>query len=273
MADYLTRQGKHDLAYTHTEAPDENTLTVVFCPGYRSDMQGTKATYLENICQNAGLGYLRFDYSGHGLSGGEFETGTIGQWLEDTLDIIDELIAGQCLIVGSSMGGWIGLLTALERQDKVKGFIGIAAAPDFTRGIKANLRQDQKDQLEAKGYFEVPTPYSEYPQRFGQNLLEEGEKHCILDKSHSLDIPLTLCQGMEDPDVDWQTAIRISRAVGNDNARVLLLEDGDHRLSREQDLALLKNEVLNMAGVNKDKSSKDTGYPEFVACKVALSNS
>lgn len=268
MAEYLTRTGKHDLAYEHVPAPD-GAMTVLFCPGYRSDMEGTKATFLEDVGKNAGLGYLRFDYSGHGLSEGEFETGTIGQWLEDTLDIIDSLIDGSCLIVGSSMGGWIGLLACLKRPEQAKGFIGIAAAPDFTRQIKAELTKDQKDQLEAKGYFEVPTPYSEYPQRFGKTLLEEGEQHCLLDRRHHLDIPMTLCQGMEDPDVKWQTAIHIARAFEKAEPRVLLLEDADHRLSRQPDLALLKDEVLKMAGVDITTGGESV-YPRLTPCRIGL---
>lgn len=266
MTEYLQRNGRPDLAYHHTSSPDDNTPEVVFMPGFRSDMEGTKALYLEKYCKDKGLGYLRFDYSGHGLSEGLFEDGCISDWLEDTLDILDKLPQSRKIyLVGSSMGGWLALLAALKRPEIIAGVIGIAAAPDFTRDILAAASADQKKELGSKGYIEEPTPYSPTPQRFTKKLLDDGEKHCLLDGGIDLKCPVTLLQGMEDSDVKWQKAVRIGALLTAGPKKIRLVESADHRFSRSSDLELLADSVEELAlGGPSGKAGA------FVACEVVL---
>lgn len=234
----------YDLAYVKAKG---KAPTLIFMGGYRSDMEGTKALHLEKIARDNGYGFLRFDYGGHGLSGGAFEEGTIGSWTEDALYMIDHIVDGDVIIAGSSMGGWIGLLCALKRPDRVKGLIGIAAAPDFTTWIEEELSDDHKTQLEEKGYFEEPNEYSDEPYIFTRALLEDGRKHALLHGPIELDIPVRLAQGMQDTDVSWQTAQRIKNAIIGGDVEVLLAEGGDHRFSRPEDLDLLGRTFLDLA--------------------------
>ncbi len=250
--EYLERPGKPRLAYKKfTPAGGGRGLpTVMFCGGFRSDMEGTKALYLEQFCEKRGQPFIRFDYSGHGASGGQFTDGTIGSWTEDTLAVLDHLTEGPVVIIGSSMGGWIALLVAKARPDRIKGMIGIAAAPDFTREIfEQEMDDNLRAQLKAQGYIDVPSDYSDEPYRITHALIKDGEAHCLLDKPLSLSIPIRLMQGMQDSDVPWQKAYRIQKALEDETlAEVLLIESGDHRLSRPEDLELLADQVEALSG-------------------------
>jgi pimeloyl-ACP methyl ester carboxylesterase len=231
----------YDIAYVKSPASGagEGLPTVIFMGGYRSDMEGTKALFLQAQCAARGQAFIRFDYGGHGASGGDFAEGTIGSWCDDALKVIDALSEGPVILIGSSMGGWISLLCALRRPDRVAGIIGLAAAPDFTREVISRLTDDHKRQLAEKGYFEEPNDYSDDPYIFTQKLLDDGEKRCLLDGPIKLDIPVRLIQGMRDTDVEWQKAHRIKNAVTGGDVTVSLIETGDHRLSRDEDLAVL----------------------------------
>ncbi|MCB9990246.1 MAG: alpha/beta hydrolase [Rhodospirillales bacterium] len=246
-AEYLERDGRPNIAYKRLPGAGQGASlpTVLFCGGFRSDMEGTKALCLEEFCRDRGQGFVRFDYSGHGASEGAFEDGTIGSWLDDTLVVLERLTQGSVLIIGSSMGGWIALQAALTLPDRVKGMIGIAAAPDFTREIYQDELDDaQRALLKTQGYIDVPSAYSDEPYRITKALIEDGESHCLLDKELALDIPVKLLQGMQDSDVPWQKAYRTKNAlVDEDRAEVILIESGDHRLSRPEDLALLTGQV------------------------------
>jgi pimeloyl-ACP methyl ester carboxylesterase len=245
--EFLKRDGFPALAYLRTKGENPSLPTVVFLSGFRSDMMGTKAEYLAQACARRGQEFVRFDYSGHGQSGGAFTDGTIGSWLEDALAVIDMLTDGRLIVVGSSMGGWLALRAALLRKDRVKGLIGLAAAPDFTRGIPAAMTQAQKDELESKGYFTEANEYdSDYI--FTKTLLEEGEAHCMLDGPIAIDCPVRLVQGMKDDDVPWQTAHRIANALTTQDKKVYLREEGTHRLSSGDDLALLERLVAELSG-------------------------
>lgn len=248
---YLKREHGSALAYRKLEAQGEGKAlpTLLFCGGFRSDMEGTKAQFLEEKCRVRGQGYVRFDYSGHGASGGAFEDGTIGVWTQDTLDILDTLTQGSVLIAGSSMGGWIALLCALARPERIKGIIGIAAAPDFTRDIYRDcFTPALREQMAAQGFIDVPSEYSETPYRITKALIEDGEKHCLLDRRIDLDVPVRLLQGMKDTDVPWQKAYRIKKALADESlAEVFLIENGDHRLSRPEDLSLLDVQVQSLS--------------------------
>jgi len=214
--------------------------TVVFLPGFRSDMNGDKASAIAAFCADHGQACLRFDYSGHGASGGRFEDGAIGQWSRDALTAIDYLSEGPLILVGSSMGGWIALLAALARKERIAALIGIAAAPDFTEALMwQSMTRAQRDTLMRDGILRVPSQYGE-PTPITRALIEDGRNHLLMDRPIAIDCPVRLLHGQHDPDVPWETALRLAERVTSQNVQVLLVKDGDHRLSRPQDLALLR---------------------------------
>ena len=230
-----------NLAYHHTPG---NTPGVLFCPGFNSDMQGTKALTLEAWCADQGIQFTRFDYFGHGESDGSVEQGSIGRWRDDTLAILDEVTTGPQLIVGSSMGGWMMLLTTLERAERIAGLVGIASAPDFTQRMRQHrLDAQQLQQLEDTGYCDMPNDYDE-PYRISLAMLEEGDRHLLLGEEIAIDLPVRLIHGQRDADVPWEHSLTIARQLRSTDVEVQLVKDGDHRLSTEQDLERL---VLTVA--------------------------
>lgn len=217
--------------------------TVAFLAGFRSDMTGDKATYLAGLCVARGQAMLRFDYSGHGASGGGFEDGTISRWTEDALVAIDRLTAGPLILVGSSMGGWIALLAALARPHRVAALIGIAAAPDFTERLMWDaMAAPERARLLADGVLHVPSQYGP-PLSITRALIEDGRRHLLLDAPIPLTCPVRLLHGQQDPEVPWETSLRLAGRLASADVRTVLVKDGDHRLSRPADLALL-GEVL-----------------------------
>ena len=225
--------------------------TVVFLPGFRSDMTGDKATGLARFCTERGIGMLRFDYSGHGASSGDFLDGTIGAWEADALAAIDTLTTGELILVGSSMGGWIALLTALARPERVAGLIGIAAAPDFTQRLMwDSMMPSERATLERDGVLYVPSQYGE-PTPITLKLIKDGASHLVLTGRMSINCPVRLLHGQADPDVPWQLALRIAEQVESSDVQVVLVKDGDHRLSRPSDLALLKQTLTALLGENR----------------------
>ena len=213
---------------------------VLFLPGFRSDMNGEKATALAAFCAARGQAMLRFDYSGHGASGGRFEDGTVGRWTEDALLILDRLSSGPLVLVGSSMGGWIALLVALARPERIAGLIGIAAAPDFTEVLMWQaMTPEQRATLVRDGVLHVPSQYGE-PYPVTRALIDEGRNHLLLGRDNALVCPVRLLHGQRDPDVPWETSLRIAERLSGRDVQVILVKDGDHRLSRPRDLALLR---------------------------------
>lgn len=213
--------------------------TTVFLPGFRSDMTGAKAMLAEAFCLEHKTACLRLDYSGHGASGGVFTDGTIGRWTDDALVLIDRLTEGPLVLVGSSMGGWIALLAALARPERVAGLIGIAAAPDFTEELMWQaMMPDERAQLERDGVLYVPSLYGD-PTPVTAALIADGRTRLLLDRPIPLRCPARLLHGQRDPDVPWQTALRLAERLEADDVQVSLIKDGDHRLSRPSDLALL----------------------------------
>ncbi len=236
----LQRADGVDLAWKHRRGPGPS---IVFLPGYKSDMEGSKALFLSDWAAEAGLAMLRLDYSGHGASGGRFEDGTIGLWTQDALAIIDALTEGPMILVGSSMGGWIGLNVALRRPERVRGFIGIAAAPDFTETLVwENMPPKVQQRLMAEGVVYMPSEYGD-PLPFTRALIEDGRRHLLLGGPIPLTCPVRLLHGWRDADVPWETALTIAEKLESPDVRVTLIKDGDHRLSRENDLALLRETV------------------------------
>ena len=212
---------------------------VVFLPGYRSDMQGSKAVALRDHCAERGRALLRFDYSGHGESAGRFEDGTIGSWAADAIATLDALTAGPQVLVGSSMGGWIALLVAKARPERVAGLIGIAPAPDFTDALMwPAFSEAQRTTIMRDGVLHLPSQYGE-PTPVTRDLIEDGKRHLLLGASIPLTCPVRILQGMADPDVPWRHALRLTEALQGGDVRLHFIKDGDHRLSRPEDLRLL----------------------------------
>jgi pimeloyl-ACP methyl ester carboxylesterase len=217
--------------------------TIVFLPGFRSDMTGDKATALGAFCIERGLGMLRFDYSGHGASSGDFLDGTIGAWLDDALAAIDALTSGPLVLVGSSMGGWIALLAAMSRPERVAALVGVAAAPDFTQRLMWDaMMPAQRTTLERDGVLHVPSQYGE-PTPITLKLIRDGASHLVLTAPIPIHCPMRLLHGQADPDVPWELALRIAERVETSDVRVILVKDGDHRLSRAADLNLLRQTI------------------------------
>ena len=221
---------------------------VVFLGGFNSDMTGTKAEALSAFCAETGRAFLRFDYSGHGASGGRFVDGTIGRWAADAACVLDALTEGPQVLVGSSMGGWIALLLAARlRPARVSGLIGIAAAPDFTRRIEEGLAPEARAAIARDGVWHRPSAYGD-PYPITRALLEEGRDHLLLDAPIPLAIPVRLLHGQRDPDVPWTLSLTVAERIAGPDVQVTLVKDGDHRLSRPQDLLLLRRTLAGLLG-------------------------
>lgn len=231
----LTRDGASSIAY-HA-LPGKNP-GIVFLHGYRSDMYGTKAQALAEFCRQQGRSFLAYDAYGHGQSEGDLALGSIGRWTHDAVEVITALTGGPQILVGSSLGGWIGLLAALQLGRKVTAFVGIAAAPDFTEDlILAQATAEEKMHLREKGYLTLREGEEDW--HIPRLLLEEARNHLLLRDTINLDCPVRLLHGQKDDSVPWQTALTLADCLRSDDVRIHLVKDGDHRLSRDQDLALL----------------------------------
>ncbi len=243
--DYISHKDRR-LAYRKA---DGRGPTVVFFPGFMSDMEGSKALALEEFCRGRGQAYVRFDYSGHGSSSGDFMDGTIGAWAEDGVAIIDQVTRGDLILAGSSMGGWVGLLCALARKDRVKGFVGIAAAPDFTKELCWDQYSDDiRATLERDGVYYAPSDYDDGPCPITLKLLQEGDDHLLLNREIDLTCPVRLLQGLKDPDVPPETARRISDRLKSIDVVVTYVKNGDHSLSGDDDLKRLCWHVREISG-------------------------
>ena len=216
--------------------------TVVFLPGYMSDMEGGKATALDCWAESEGRAMLRFDYAGCGLSEGAFETQTLAGWRDDALAMIDS-VEGPIVLVGSSMGGWLMLLAALARPERVAALVGIAAAPDFTDW---GFDEARKRILREDGRLEEPSPYGEAPNVTTRAFWESGEALKVLEGAIGIGCPVRLLHGLEDRDVPWQVSLRITERLESPDARLTLVKGGDHRLSRPADIALLIETVEHL---------------------------
>jgi pimeloyl-ACP methyl ester carboxylesterase len=224
---------------------------VLFCGGYTSDMTGTKALALEAFCRAQGRAFARFDYSGHGASSGDFADGTIGLWAEDTLAIVDRATAGPLLVVGSSMGGWIMLLVALARPERIAGLIGVAAAPDFTADLLLpRALPEQRRALADQGYWMQPSAYGGNPYPVTRRFLEEADEHLVLRAPLPIGCPVHLLHGQRDPDVPWQTALRLADRLQSDDVTIELIKAGDHRLSSPPDLARITAAIDRLAAAS-----------------------
>ena len=232
----LEHQGLQ-IAYEQIEG---DAPTFVWLGGFKSDMSGTKAQTLANWASERGQAFVRFDYSGHGQSGGRFEDGVISSWLGDTLAVLDQLTEGPLTLVGSSMGGWLALLAARARPERVKGLLLIAPAADFTERLMwAGFTPQQQGQLLARGRLELPSEYAPEPTLITRDLIEDGRKHLIMDGPIIFDGPCYILQGQLDPDVPRDNVLELADLIKTDNKIIDLIEGGDHRLSRPEDLEKL----------------------------------
>lgn len=223
--------------------------TVLFLPGLRSDMAGAKALWLERHCRQQGRAFVRFDYRGHGQSDGGFADLTLSDWLADTLAVLDRAVVGPALLVGSSMGGWLMLLATLARPQRVVGLVGIAAAPDFTEELLwARATPEQRAMLLAQGIVHVPSAYGA-PLPITRRLIEDGRRHLLLGAPIPIRCPVHLLHGQVDPDVPWETALRLAARLVSPAVTVELIKDGDHRLSRDADLRRLGAAVDRVASL------------------------
>ena len=230
MPDFLDRAGLPSLAYEHI--PGTGPI-IVFLPGYGSDMTGGKASALAEWAEQQGKAMLRLDYRGCGASEGVFGEATLDDWRDDVLDAVDRLTEGPLLLVGSSCGGWLALLVALERRERVAGLVGIAAAPDFTEW---GFDETQRATIAEDGLLLLE---GEPPQVVTQGFWTSGQANLLLDREIAIDAPVRLLHGLEDDVVPPSIAFRLGRALRSADVQTVLVKGGDHRLSRDGDLHLL----------------------------------
>lgn len=248
--------GERTIAIRHRAA--ERPLaspTLVWLGGYRSDMTGTKAEEMDAFAARNGIGAIRFDYSGHGASGGEFRDGTISRWLEEALAVLDALEPETVVLVGSSMGGWIALRLVQELRrrggPKVAGLVLVAPAPDFTSElVEPHLTTEQRASLADRGYVEEHPEYSPEPDIYTRDLLEDGRRNLVLNGIIETGCPVHILQGMADPDVPYRHALKLMEFLPADDVVLTLIRDGDHRLSRPQDIEKLLSAIGTL--INND---------------------
>ncbi len=213
---------------------------LVWLGGFRSDMLGTKASFLYDWASAQGRAFLRFDYSGHGESDGRFEDGAIGDWAGDALAAFDAMTDGPQILIGSSMGGWIATLIAKERAERIAGIIYIAPAPDFTERLMwPSFTEEQRRRMKTEGRLELPSDYSDEPEIITRKLIEDGRKRLVMTGSVPIDCPVRILQGMKDDAVPWRHALAFAEQLTSSDVEIVLTKEGDHRLSTPEDLERL----------------------------------
>jgi len=211
-------------------------------------MDSTKASALDAHCERTGRAFLRFDYSGHGLSGGDFALGTVSRWLDEAREMIAAETEGPQVVVGSSMGGYLALLVAREFR-QARGYVLIAPAVDFTEALLwRNLPEEGRRAVRTEGVWRRPSAYSAEPYVYTKALIEDGRRHLLFDGEIRTYAPVRVLQGMQDPDVPYEHALRLMERLSSDEATLTLVRDGDHRLSRPQDLQLILEAVEALCG-------------------------
>ena len=217
--------------------------TLVFLPGYASDMDGAKAVAIDGFAEARGAGLLRLDYSGNGASAGNFEDGTLAVWIEDSLAAIDRLTDGPLILIGSSMGGWIALHIALERPERVHAVVGIAAAPDFTEW---GFTEARKEELKSSGRIEEPNPYGPEPQVVTHAFWQSGQRLLLLGGQIPIDCPVRFIHGEQDEDVPLDIAFRTMRQLRSADVQLLTIKGGGHRLSEPHQIDAILRTVAGL---------------------------
>jgi len=228
------------IAYLSTPG---NAPTIIWCGGLMSDMRGTKASEFHKWAAKAEHAFTRFDYLGHGESSGEFTQGTISRWATDTLQVIDELATGPVILIGSSMGGWVSLLAACARPDRVKALLLINPAPDFTEWMWESWDTTQRETIQRDGILHIPSDYGD-PYPYTLNLIEDGRTQCLLDKPLPLNIPIHIFSGAEDDIVPTARCEQLAKALSR--AELTVVKGGDHSLSRQDDMAKMQSALSHL---------------------------
>ena len=248
IAGRMHRPGGHSVAFRRIEGAEP---TVVWLGGLKSDMGGTKAQALAEWALANGRSFVRFDYFGHGESSGDFLHGTVGRWRDDALAVIDELTQGDVVLVGSSMGGWIACLLALARPARVRALTLIAPAADFTdQLIWPSLTESQRETIEREGAWISPSTYEPPGLPLTRALIEDGALWSILPGPVEIGAPVRILQGARDRDVPWRHALKLGQAITAEDVVFTLIKDGDHRLSRPQDLKRMIAAVEELGGTS-----------------------
>ncbi|MEP3045520.1 MAG: alpha/beta hydrolase [Roseibium sp.] len=220
---------------------------LLWLSGFKSDMTGSKAESVASYGLENGREVVRFDYSGHGQSGGPFEAACVSDWLEEAEAVFDQFCGQETILVGSSMGGWIALLLALARKDtkRIKGLVLIAPAVDFTEELmwKQRFSDEVRETIMSDGRWAQPSDYGDDPYVITRKLIEDGRNHLLFEKPLHIEAPITILQGVQDPDVPVAHAQRLVDALPQDDVTFSLVPDGDHRLSRPQDIELLLRSI------------------------------
>lgn len=240
----LTRQDGATIAYRQLEGDGPG---VVFLHGLNSDKDGTKSLCLLDLCRRERRAFVAMDMYGHGESSGNFADGTISRWTEDVIEVMSQVCTGPQILVGSSMGGWVMIRTATKVPSLVGGLVGIAAAPDFTEDLMwASMSASDQQTLTSQGQINLPSEYSGDPYVISLGLIEDGRDNLVLRNLIEISQPVHLLHGQKDDDVPWELALTLEQKLESEHVTVTLIKDGDHRLSRAQDLALLEAIVLRM---------------------------
>ena len=246
MPDFITTPEGRRIALHRTSGTGP---AVMFLGGYRSDMTGTKAMFLEDWCWKQGRACLRFDYSGHGASGGEFEDGCIGDWAADAAAVL-ATVEGEAVLVGSSMGGWIALILARAMPERIAGLVTVAGAPDFTEDLLwANWTEAERREVTEKDVLHVPSDYGD-PYPYTRRLIEDGRRQLVLRDPLDLPFPVRILQGTADVDVPQEVALRLLAHVTGADIRATLVKGADHRFSTPECLALIAQAVAEVSGMS-----------------------
>lgn len=240
----LVRADAGHIAYRKREGRGP---TLVWLGGFKSEMTSTKPEALDAWAAREGRAFVRFDYDGHGASSGDFRDGTVTHWREDALAVVDTLTNGPLVLIGSSMGAWLALLSTLARPERVAGLLLIAPATDFTEALLwASYRPDVRATIMREGEWLWPSAYDSEPYPITRRLIEDGRKHLLLDAPIPINCPVRIAQGMADPDVPWEHAMRLVGRLGGD-VEMMLVKSGDHRLSKPHEIALILNMLAALA--------------------------
>ena len=247
--DTLKTANNNSIAYIYDYSLD-NKYNLIWFGGLHSDMHGTKASAISDYAEQNGLNLCRFDYSGHGESSGEFKDCNISGWINDSLSIIDEICLGPQIFIGSSMGGWLALLTALKRKDKVSGIILLAPAVDMTEILMwDSFKEDEKKLICNQGYLEKPSEGHDSSYLITSQLIKDGRKHLLLNNPIILDCPIKIIHGMKDQSVPWDLSLRVSESLSSTSVIKTFIKDADHSLSRKDDLNYLFLSIKEMIKV------------------------
>lgn len=260
---FLSIRNDISIAFQHDGIVDQpgGPVGLFWLGGFMSDMQGSKAQVLADLADREKLPCLRFDYSGHGASGGTFRDGTISKWLEESVAVFTEQTSGPRIIIGSSMGGWLALLlyrlfrnNAPEIADRITGIVLIAPAVDMTEKLMWDSYDKAiRDEIIQNGFFAEPSEYGDEPYIITKDLIEDGKQHCLLDVDLNVECPVRILQGQEDPDVPWQHGFEVFEAIKGDDVSFNLIKSGDHRLSTPRDLTTINDTCLQLISLGNSR--------------------